>query len=187
MLKSVLNSSKLMDSWKLVGDLVSSHLIIRPKMRARDAYKLLYQGVFGVGHIMGPGAWDYLKREGESLDLAYQPEESLMESVSLDGSVVRVNLRPFLRGGYPLKSLMDAMKASTIQGRASEFLELWDAFAELVFRGRLTINSADVNEINKSLNRIIPQPMHHTLEYREVYHPAYRVVSRKEMQKIITL
>ena len=41
-------------------------------MRARDAYKLLYQGVYGVGHIMGPGAWDYLQREAKSLDIKDQ-------------------------------------------------------------------------------------------------------------------
>ena len=52
-----------MGSWKRIAELVGEHKAIRPEMRARDAYKLLYQGVFGVGHIMGSGAWDYLQSE----------------------------------------------------------------------------------------------------------------------------
>jgi hypothetical protein len=172
-----------MYSWEQVFSLVSSHFSLRPRMMTRDVYKLLYQGVFGVGHIMGPGAWDYLKREGNSLDLNYQPEESLMESVSLDCSVVRVNLRPFLRGGYSLKVLMEAMKASNISGKASEFLALWDVFRDLVLSRRLALNIVDVDEINKLLDRTTPQPMHHTPEYREAYCPAYRVVSAQEIQK----
>jgi hypothetical protein len=174
-----------MGSWKKVSELVIMHKGARPAMRARDAYKLLYQGVFGVGHIMGPGAWDYLQNEAKGVDLNDQQEDPLMESVSLDGSVIRVNLRPYLREGYTLNHIMEAMRNSEIVGDPTQFVEMWEAFAELVWSGQLDFEHNEVDAINKALDRVNPQPMHHTLEYRDTYHPAYRVVRRREILKIL--
>jgi hypothetical protein len=174
-----------MGSLRKVAELVAVHKSMRPEMRARDAYKLLYQGVYGVGHLMGPGVWDYLQREAKSLDVKDQPGESLMESVSVDGSVVRVNLRPFIAKDYPLTELMDAMRNSEIKRKPSDFLELWDDFIQLVLSGRLDFDQEEVSNVNKSLNRDKPQPMHHTQQYRDAYHPAYRVVLKREVLKII--
>ena len=81
-------------------------------MRATDFYKLLFQGVFGVGHIMGSAAWNWLRKETESVDLEGHPEEPLLEGVSADGSMVRVNLRPYLKRGLPLEDLFEAMEKS---------------------------------------------------------------------------
>jgi len=176
-----------MDSLRKVVELVATHKEVRPEMRTRDAYKLLYQGVYGVGHLMGPGVWDYLLREVESLDVKDQPGEPLMESISVDGSVVRVNLRPFIEKSYPLIQLMEAMRNSEIMGKPSDFLEYWDAFAELVWSKQLNFNQEEVDTVNKSLNRDAPPPMHHTQQYRDAYHPAYRVVLRREFLKVIGL
>jgi hypothetical protein len=176
-----------MGSLSKVAELVAVHKRTRPEMRARDAYKLLFQGVYGVGHLMGPGAWDYLQREAKSLDVKDQPGEALMESVSVDGSVVRVNLRPYIAKNHHLIQLMEAMRNSEIKGKPSDFLERWDTFAELVWSGQLDFDQAEVDTVNKSLNRDKPQPMHHTQQYRDAYHPAYRVVLRLEILKIIGL
>ena len=154
-------------------------------MRARDAYKLLYQGVFGVGHIMGPRVWDYLRKEATSLDRNEKIADPLIEPVSLEGSIVRVNLRPYMRNGHPLHLLMEAMRLSDVTGRPSHFVEEWDAFAELVWSGQLDFVHSEVEEINRVLDRVRPQPMHHTPQYRRAYHPAYRVVRRREMLKIL--
>jgi hypothetical protein len=179
--------SKNMGSLREVAELVTVHKRSRPEMRARDVYKLLFQGIYGVGHLMGPGVWDYLQREAKSLDVKDQPSEALMESVSVDGSVVRVNLRPFIAKDYPLIQLMDAMRNSEINGKPSDFLELWDNFVELVWSGQLDFDQEEVSTVNKSLNRDKPQPMHHTQEYRDAYHPAYRVILKREVLKITGL
>lgn len=168
-----------------MAELVGAHKAARPEMRARDAYKLLYQGVYGVGHLMGPGAWDYLQKEAASLDVKDQPGDPLMESVSVDGSVVRVNLRPFLAKGYPLIQLMEAMRNSEVVGNPKDLIEIWEAFAKLVWSGQLDFEYNEVDAINRDLDRDAPQPMHHTQEYRDNYHPAYRVVRRREILKIL--
>ena len=41
---------------KKVESLITEHFRFRPLMKARDFYKLLYQGVFGVSHIIDEGA-----------------------------------------------------------------------------------------------------------------------------------
>ncbi len=87
-----------------VEALLREHFERRPQMRATDFYKLLFQGVFGVGHIPGGGARKRLEEEAESLDIDDHPDEPLIERVSVDGSLVRVNLRPYLRRGFPLTS-----------------------------------------------------------------------------------
>jgi hypothetical protein len=176
-----------MVSWEKVAELVEWQKDTRPAMRARDAYKLLYQGVFGVGHIMGPGAWEYLQREASNLNMAEQPSEPLMEPVSVDGQVVRVNLRPFLRENQPLSKLMEAMRLSNIDGDAAEFLEIWGAFAKLPWSLELGFEREDIEAISRSLNSTNPQPMHHTHEYRDAYHPAYRVVNKRELARVLSL
>ena len=170
-----------------MAELLGAHKAARPEMRARDAYKLLYQGVYGVGHLMGPGAWDYLQKEAASLDVKDQPGDPLMESVSVDGSVVRVNLRPFLAKGYPLIQLMEAMRNSEVVGNPKDLIEIWEAFAKLVWSGQLDFEHNEVDAINRDLDRDAPQPMHHTEQYRDKYHPAYRVVRRREILKILSL
>lgn len=174
-----------MGSLGKVAELVAFHKKMRPEMRARDAYKLLFQGVYGVGHLMGPEVWDFLQREAKSLDVKEQPGELLMESVSVDGSVVRVNLRPFIAKDYPLIQLMEAMRNSETKGKPSDFLELWDTFAELVWSGQLGFDQEETDDVNKRLQRDKPQPMHHTQQYRDSYHPAYRVVFKRELLKLI--
>lgn len=42
-----------------------------------------------------------------------------------------------------------------------------------------------MDDINRNLDREKPQPMHHTQQYRVAYHPAYRVVRRREILKIL--
>jgi hypothetical protein len=176
-----------MGSWKKVAELVKMHKEARPAMRAKDAYKLLYQGVFGVGHIMGPNAWDYLQKEANDINVNDQPGDPLMESVSLDGSVIRVNLRPYIRKGYSLNHLMEAMRNSEIIGEPAQFVEIWDAFAELVWSGKLDFEHNEVDVINRDLDKNAPKPQHHTTQYREAYYPSYRVVRRREIFKILGL
>jgi hypothetical protein len=108
-----------------------------------------------------------------------------MESVSLNGSVVRLNLRPYIRAGHKLPQLMEAMRHSDIEGNPSEFLASWDTFSELVWNGQLDFEHDEVDDIGKSLDRAKPQAMHHTPQYRDAYYPAYRVVRRREILKIL--
>jgi len=160
-----------------VKALLLEHRERRPLMRGTDYYKLLYQGVFGVGHIMGGNAWGWLTREAESLDLDAHPDEPLIEGVSADGSMVRVNLRPYVREGRPLDVLFEAMKATAlVEGTPENFIEAWDIFLGLVEEGLIEVDPVELADLVEELRGEGVSPHHHSAEYREAYSPAYRVI-----------
>jgi len=158
----------------------------RPLMEATDFYKLLYQGVFGVGHIMAGGAWEWLEKEAEGLNLQEHPEEPLLEKVSADGTMVRVNLRPYLRRSLPLDRLFAAMEeASRVEGSSEEFIEAWAVFKGLVLSGRLDMDEEGLESLDEELRREGCHPHHHSETYQDTYHPAYRVVTRESLAGIL--
>ncbi|MEE8325475.1 MAG: hypothetical protein V3R58_00380, partial [candidate division NC10 bacterium] len=62
-----------MEKREAIEAMFMEHFERRPQMRATDAYKLIFQGVFGVGHILGEGARKRLEEEAESLDFEDHP------------------------------------------------------------------------------------------------------------------
>lgn len=169
-----------MVSREKIEALIKEHFARRPLMRATDAYKLLYQGVFGVGHIMGDAAWERLEEEAGRIDLGDHPEEPLIEEVSADGSMVRVNLRPYLRRGLPVERLFTAMKETARgDGEDEDFFSAWAVFRDLVENGVIAVDREDVEELDIELEEEGCRPHHHSKVYRSAYYPAYRVVRRK--------
>ncbi len=169
-----------------VENLIRPHFERRPLMRAKDAYKLLYQGVFGVGHIMGDESWAWLKAEAEGLDLEDQPDEPLLEEVSADGSVVRLNLRPYLRRGLSLEKLFSAMKeTASLGGSPMDFLKAWAMFKTLANSGEISADKAEIEALDEGLQSGECRPQHHSDAYRDAYHPAYRVVRRESLTSVL--
>jgi hypothetical protein len=160
-----------------VEALLLEHRERRPLMRGTDYYKLLYQGVFGVGHIMGDGAWGWLSKGADGLDLDDQRDEPLGEAGSADGARVRVNLRPYVWEGRPLQVLFEAMKTTAlVEGSPGEFMEAWDVFVGLVEEGQIDVDPGELAAIVDELRVEGISTHHHSAEYREAYSPAYRVI-----------
>jgi len=168
-----------------VEGLIRRHLEWRPQMRAADIYKLLYQGVFGVGHILGEGARHRLEAEARNLCLNDQLEEPFIEAVSADGSMLRVNLRPYLRRRLPLDKLFSAMEASAHErGNVKDFLKVWSSFKDLVKSGKLSFGEEEMEELDRQFGSKGCPPQHHSEAYRSEYIPAYRVVKRSVLERI---
>jgi hypothetical protein len=164
--------------------LIRGHVKQRPLMQAVDVYKLLYQGVFGIDHLLSKEARNFLKEEASTLRLDEQPEEPLLEEASADGSMVRVNLRPYLRRGLPLDKLFSAMEASAEKGREEDLLEVWSVFRELVGSGSLVFDEGEIEELNREVKPGGCPIRHHSEAYRGEYHPAYRVVRLSILRKM---
>ncbi len=161
-----------------------THLEMRPGTRVQDVYKLLFQGVFGVGHIMGEDAYQRLLEEAGRVDLLDHQGEPLLEPVSVDGEVVRVNLRPYLRQGGSLDDLYEAMKGSSaVKGDPEEFMSLWGLFKELAEEEKLGMDQKTIDEYDEELRTRGPEPRHHSAGYREAYYPAYRIVRRRLLER----
>lgn len=164
------------------------HFEARPRMQVRDVYKLLYQGVFGVGHIMGMDAYGRLLEEAGRIDLGDHLWEPMVEPASVDGETVRVNLRPFLRRGGSLEGLFEAMRASSeVEGDPGEFMSLWALFKDVAEEERLGLDRDTIRRYDEELKSGGPAPRHHSAEYREAYYPAYRVVRRRVLEEHVSI
>ena len=161
-------------------DLVNWHQRLRPKLEIQDVYKLLYQSVFGVGHIIRSGgqAMECLRREIEAIDLRIQPDEELAENISLDWKTVRVNLRPFKRRDMVAERLFEAMRmsAESNRGTMDEFRRIWGDFGSLVRSGAFGLEPWKLKEFDRFARDNKYPVVHHSHAYSRLYAPSYRVV-----------
>ncbi|MCW4049529.1 MAG: hypothetical protein NWE89_07300 [Candidatus Bathyarchaeota archaeon] len=170
---------------KRLRELLLGHIERHPAIQARDIYKLLFQGVFGVGHLISEKTWDSLREEAGRINIDDHPEEPLVEEVSPDGSMIRVNLRPYLRAGHSLESLYQAMKESaTHEGDEAVFLGYWEPFKQLVTEQGLPFIVESIEKLDESMAEEGVKPKHHTQKYRDAYYPAYRVVKLDIYQRL---
>lgn len=172
-------------------ELVNWHQRLRPKLEIQDVYKLLYQSVFGVGHIIRSGgqALECLRREMESIDLRVQQDENLAENISLDGRMLRVNLRPFKRRGLDAEKLFEAMKLSAEgnRGTAQTFQKLWRDFGSLVASGAFGFDTKRLKEFDKFVRENKYPVVHHSPIYNKLYAPSYRVVEAEALNAQLNL
>lgn len=163
-----------------VKKLVLDHLKKRPESQVQDIYKLLYQGVFGVGHLLTERAWEILEEEANRINLNDHADDPLLENISPDHTFIRVNLRQYLNQGYPLRSLYQVMKRSAIyKGEEKVFQTYWNTFTELVKDGVLDLSIEKIRQLEKMMEKEGVKPQHHSETYRKKYYPAYRVVLRE--------
>ena len=156
---------------------IINHIERYPQAQPRDVYKLIFQGVYGVSHIISGKAWDYLQEEAGRIHIYDYPDRPLIEPASPDGSMVRINLRPFLRLSLSLEDLFQVMTASAdVEGDDESFIEIWRVFVGLVETGEIEMELGRVREVQDSIDMKGIKPMHHTEPYRQAYYPAYRVV-----------
>lgn len=159
-----------------------------------DIYKCLYQGEFGIGHsISSPQMFqEILARELQRT--GQNTAEPLLEQVSPDGCIVRINLRP-LRLLCPeiptmLRLLTEVCLASAAsrQGRTERFLESLAAFQELNRQGDLQAGglilmfppelvAAFLKQVRDFYLQHDTVPvLSHSSRYRRLNQPSYRVV-----------
>ncbi len=158
-------------------DLILFHRDSYPLSEPRDFYKLIYQGVFGVGHIISEKAKDYLVEEANRVNLKDYLDRELVEPVAPDGKMVRIYLRPFMRAHLSLDQLFNVMiKSAKMQGDQELFKTYWGSFLEMVDSGDLSFDPVKMKALKENMERHGIKPRHHTEPYRDAYYPAYRVV-----------
>jgi hypothetical protein len=163
-----------------IAALVGEHLSRRPGMEVRDIYKLLYQSVRGPEHmITSPAAFtERLAAEWESLDLANS--DPPWETIRTDGSLLRLNLRPFKSQGGNLEELVTSCleTARRLWGTQAELEQAWEGFTSAC-RDRswpgMAVN--DVKSFTSWLDINSYPAVHHSERYRSLYRPAYRLVA----------
>lgn len=162
-----------------VHRLVEYHQRHKKSLLAQDVYKMLYQGSFGVEHLLDDTSHvkSYLLTELAKMDTADRGE-SLMEPVSTSGEIIRVNLRPFKKLNLDPASLVRVMVRSAEKTTPDTvvFRRNWVEFNSLIRYGMLNMPVEGMAELDARVASGDFSPVHHSKEYDEANAPAYRVV-----------
>ena len=165
---------------------VTAEMAAHPDAEIGDVYKLLYQGSFGVGHIIRSrnAAMAFLVEEIG--DLGAPDSEPLLSACSVDGSMLRVNLRAFVRDSLDASLLVDAMIATVRLHRpdTATFLREWKEIGSAIEHNALPFTRQRYREITDSLCSAEYPAVHHSAAYAAAYRPAYRVLLRSAFESV---
>jgi len=141
--------------------ILEKHLKKYNKMTSRDAVKLLFQSNFGCGHLIDDEA-SALKRLNEEYYGYVQGEH--FEDIG--GGYVRAYINTFNNDELPLLGILFLLSASDT-GNTKEFIRSLNEV-------KLRFKDGYVDEyLRKGI-----RPVSHSAQYREAYHPAYRVIKK---------
>jgi hypothetical protein len=168
-----------------------------------DIYKCLHQGEFGVGHTIDhpEGFKQRLHQEMMRDVVEDHVGEPAVESVSADGSMLRVNLRSLRRTcGDDVTGAVGGLagvcieSAQVRQGSSARFIETLDLFRTINLGGEIAMAGyvfaypphrveTFLFQVLKLVRRIGQIPVFsHSDNYRTLNRPAYRVVARSVLQ-----
>jgi hypothetical protein len=163
---------------KLLASLITSHKNLHPSACARDIYKMLHQGTMGPRHLVLQvnEARAQLWSEYEELDTEKR-KEPLTEQVSVDGSVVRVNLRPFKRQGGNLNGLFECVIGSArfMIPNPSLLQTLWEGFKTLN-QQLPRFDHREIADLDELFSKEGFVAISHSHRYHRYEQPSYRVV-----------
>ena len=158
-------------------ELILSHFEKYPKLGIKDLYKFLYQGVFGPGHMIPSrsAAVDYIVSEFKACTLrgATVTEELCGDFCRVSLSCLNDGLSADTLGGFFYLS------AQGVEADRAAFEEKLKVLEELIQSGTLPFSLAEYREFTEELKSAGYPAVHHSEAFRENYHPAYRVISKK--------
>lgn len=146
-----------------------------PASRLQDLRKALYQSTFGCGHLVDDpsAAADWIRREAE-----HAPDCREMES--LDGPWCRVPLGILSEGLTPETLAAAFAQSAAVPGEDIPALE--DRLAVLmglIREGTLPFDPAAAAAEIAAWRAAGFPACHHSEDYRNAYHPAYRVLHKR--------
>ena len=167
---------------KTILDILAWHSRHKKAFGIQDAYKLIYQSVFGVGHLLDDlnGAKSRLEYELDSL-MPITETEQLIEQISPNGEIVRLNLRPFKYGDLDKNQLFEVivLSAKETNGLMSDFMEQWESLRDAVQVKKRFFSSREFSEFDVKVHELGYPVMHHSKTYRLLNKPAYRVLHKR--------
>jgi len=171
---------------KLIA-LIQEHQKIKKNFEIQDAYKLIYQSVFGVGHIIVNPELARKNLEQEFDSVRSIDDERLIENLSISGEIVRLNLRPYKYRNGNFIRLFQAMlqTAGEMSGSKGIFLERWDEFKKAVMLGELDFEKGQLKNFDDKVKLQSFPAMHHSAAYKEANQPAYRVLKNDLTRQLL--
>lgn len=160
-------------------------------VRTEDAYKWLYQATRGGEHAVPDedSARKWLDSEWQTLDKPAKNEAG-WEPLCPGGEVGRLNLRPFKHALGKEDDLLTAFLASSRKYRPDpgDFIDAWNELGDRLKKhpfGKL--NNRTWQKVDAEMKAQNYPPIHHSKPYEKARHPAYRVLTKAEAQKLIPI
>lgn len=148
-----------------------------PLMNEEDVVKFVFQGMLGVGHLIRSGEEALKRLRAEMVELEPDGEEALLEEISPEW--VRMNLRAAKAEGITEEEIAERMCRSVQEAPLP--LTRQDVYYFCVrLDGSESMKQAAARLLDESW---LPG---HSRQYREAYHPAYRVLRGEEARRNAT-
>ena len=166
---------------------LKTHAARYPKLSPQDAVKLLFQSVFGPGHLISDpeAASDRLNNE-----LKQSPSRESVPIDEIGGGFARMHLTPDTDAGYALSAFLISAAPT---GSREEMLTALELLRNLTAEGVFAFDSHTLEAyLSEYIGGGCPM-VSHTDGYRQNYRPSYRVVRREYvclapfLQKILRL
>ncbi len=161
-------------------EVILEHYARYPKMELQDLYKFLYQAAMGNEHLMNDtvGIRQYLSREMKSIKAS--ASEPLIERLSADSSIVRLNLRPFKANGGDERVMIEAMlrTAANFKKDPNALRVYWSVAEALAAEGAIPSTADSLRTFFAEQEAKGFPVFHHSDVFEAAYHPAYRLLMR---------
>ncbi|UCD37558.1 MAG: hypothetical protein JSW54_12120 [Fidelibacterota bacterium] len=150
-----------------------------PRWEVQDLYKFVHQAAMGSGHAVSDTdmARAWLTREMASLEDLASPEP-IIDTLSPDGLLARIHLRPFLKAGGSPDTLLTAFvqTANEFRGDPETLRRYWALAEKMAERRDLSFPPDELAAFFTEMESQGFPAVHHSEVYRNTYLPAYRVV-----------
>ena len=147
-----------------------------PMMQPTDAVKLIYQNVFGGGHLIRDpeGCINILQREYENTP--QDPHAPLLESIG--NGLVRVMLNAIDASDYSIRQLgEDFIRSSEVhKGNLNGFLIKLDVLRKVTASGAFGFTPEELEAYLEAYKEAGYPMVSHSEQYRKAYKPAYRIL-----------
>jgi hypothetical protein len=157
---------------------LSSHISRYPEMKIQDVYKLIYQAAMGSEHAISNLGEARAWLERELNELGEGGQEPIKDLISVDGNILRVHLRSYIAANGNLETLLKAFvrTAKEFQGDTHRLEQYRGIALQLAKENELPFHASELESYFDALKTQGYPAVHHSLEYKKKYSPAYRVV-----------
>jgi hypothetical protein len=158
-------------------------------VQIEDAYKWIFQATRGGEHAAPSreGAKSWLDNEWSALgdDVSGEKEWS---PLCPDGTIGRVNLRPFRKRGGKADDIVNAFLNSAVEFRSepADFTAAWDELGKRLKKSKIgVLTYKSWQKFDKEMKAKGYPAVHHSESYNKSRRPAYRVVTLANAQRLI--
>ena len=166
---------------------VSQQMTEYPKSHLLDLYKSCFQDYMGAEHLVSDRerVKAYLEEELTTTDINDLPEW-YYEPCGIKGRYVRVSLRTVKEGLIAEDVLLDAFIRSANTNRPS--VQSWNCKWHKIIGtiDKMNLNLPDYDREKQFIDSLLSvgrYAISHSADYREAYHPHYRIIERRIFEK----